>query len=75
MKLSKYTFDELMAELKKPRKPLMSDVFIKANDAKIAAVMKILDKMAKNRKEMDELNREFDKLFFISAECQSFFKR
>lgn len=68
MKLSKLSFDELMAQLKKPAKQ-------NNRDKEIKYVMELVKLMAKSKAQMDFLKREFDKYFFVNEQLESFFKR
>jgi hypothetical protein len=70
MQLSKYTFQELMAELKTGNTLPKRD-----KKSEMAYAMDLIKRMAENRKEMDHLNKEFEKVFYVSPQCQSFFKR
>jgi hypothetical protein len=68
MKLSKLSFDELMTQLKKPAKQ-------KNKDKEVQYVMELVRLMAKSKAQMDFLNREFNKHFFVNKQLESFFKR
>lgn len=70
MQPSKLTFDQLMIQLKnkRPRKQSL-------RTADIQYVMELVKLMSKSRKQMDFLNKEFDKHFFVNPELKSFFKR